>query len=172
MASIRAKMQASGQGPNSKPYPEGGNEGELMGQIPMALQLVPAVAASLSGRARCWASSCPQRTCPPEIGLRRRHSERRNHLARGRGSPARSRTGEQNGAIRSGVGGGRRRNQEECGIAKHGPNGGREAVSQAHDRIREAVNRNKKEKLTVLLHHVSVDVLRWAFLQLEETVCT
>src|SRR6516225_10611515 len=40
---------------------------------------------------------------------------------------------------------------------------GREAVSQAQDRIREAVNRNKKEKLTALLHHVSVDVLRWAF---------
>src|SRR5215813_13438838 len=35
---------------------------------------------------------------------------------------------------------------------------GREAVSQAQDRIREAVNRNKKEKLTALLHHVSVDV--------------
>jgi RNA-directed DNA polymerase len=31
----------------------------------------------------------------------------------------------------------------------------REAVSQAQDRIREAVNRNKKEKLTALLHHVS-----------------
>ena len=32
---------------------------------------------------------------------------------------------------------------------------GREAVSQAQDRIREAVNRNKKEKLTALLHHGS-----------------
>src|SRR5258708_37374680 len=29
---------------------------------------------------------------------------------------------------------------------------GREAVSQAQDRIREAVNRNKTEKLTALLH--------------------
>ena len=37
-----------------------------------------------------------------------------------------------------------------------------EAVSQAQARIRGAVNRNKKEKLTALLHHVSVDVLRWA----------
>src|SRR5499427_8722584 len=45
---------------------------------------------------------------------------------------------------------------------------GREAVSQAQDRIREAVNRNKKEKLTALLHHVSVDVLRWAFFNLKK----
>ena len=35
---------------------------------------------------------------------------------------------------------------------------GREAVSQAQARIRGAVNRNKKGKLTALLHHVSVDV--------------
>ena len=43
----------------------------------------------------------------------------------------------------------------------------REAVSQARDRIREAVNRNNKEKLTALLHHVSVDVLRAAFFALK-----
>jgi RNA-directed DNA polymerase len=42
----------------------------------------------------------------------------------------------------------------------------REALSQAQRRIREAVNRNKKEKLTALLHHISVDVLRAAFLAL------
>src|SRR2546430_13131168 len=36
----------------------------------------------------------------------------------------------------------------------------REAVSQAQDRIRGAVTRNKKEKLTALLHHITVDVLR------------
>jgi RNA-directed DNA polymerase len=45
---------------------------------------------------------------------------------------------------------------------------GREAVSQAQDRIREAVNRNKKENLTALLHHVGVDVLRWAFFSLKK----
>src|SRR5215510_1092609 len=45
---------------------------------------------------------------------------------------------------------------------------GREAVSQAQHRIREAVNRNTKEKLTALLHHVSVDVLRWAFFNLKK----
>ena len=45
---------------------------------------------------------------------------------------------------------------------------GREAVSQAQDRIREAVNRNTKEKQTALLHHVNVDVLRWAFFNLKK----
>jgi len=43
----------------------------------------------------------------------------------------------------------------------------REAVSQARDRIREAVNRNRKEKLTALLHHVSLDLLRVAFFALK-----
>lgn len=43
----------------------------------------------------------------------------------------------------------------------------RAAVSQAQKRIREAVNRNKKEKLTALLHHVSIDFLRAAFLTLK-----
>ena len=37
----------------------------------------------------------------------------------------------------------------------------RETVTQAQARIRGAVTRNKKEKLTALLHHVSIDVLRW-----------
>ncbi len=35
----------------------------------------------------------------------------------------------------------------------------REAVSQAQGRIREAVNRNNKERLTALLHHVDIDCL-------------
>jgi RNA-directed DNA polymerase len=43
----------------------------------------------------------------------------------------------------------------------------REAVSQARGRIREAVNRNSKERLTALLHHISVDVLRAAFFALK-----
>jgi RNA-directed DNA polymerase len=43
----------------------------------------------------------------------------------------------------------------------------RKAVSQARARIREAVNRNKKEKLTALLHHASVDCLRAALLALK-----
>ena len=44
----------------------------------------------------------------------------------------------------------------------------REAVSQAQARIRGAVIRNEKEKLTALLHHVSVDVLRWAFFNIKK----
>ena len=43
----------------------------------------------------------------------------------------------------------------------------RVAVSQAQGRIRDAVNRNRKEKLTALLHHVNVDVLRAAFFALK-----
>src|ERR1700722_19918034 len=43
----------------------------------------------------------------------------------------------------------------------------RAAVSQAQCRIQEAVNRNRKERLTALLHHVSVDVLRGGFLSLK-----
>lgn len=42
------------------------------------------------------------------------------------------------------------------------------AVSQAQGRIREAVIRNRKEKLTALLHHISVDVLRAGFLSLKK----
>src|ERR671933_680702 len=41
----------------------------------------------------------------------------------------------------------------------------RAAVSQAQERLRQAVARNGKEKLTALLHHVSLDTLRWAFLE-------
>ena len=41
----------------------------------------------------------------------------------------------------------------------------RVAVSQAQDRLRQAVARNKKERLTALLHHVSLDTLRWAFFE-------
>jgi RNA-directed DNA polymerase len=44
----------------------------------------------------------------------------------------------------------------------------REAVSQAQARIREAVTRKPKEKLTALLHHVSVDMLRCAFSTLKK----
>jgi|SRR5262245_15966785 len=39
----------------------------------------------------------------------------------------------------------------------------REAVSQAQARIREAVTRNRQDKLTALLHHINVDVLRASF---------
>src|SRR3954469_17642515 len=45
---------------------------------------------------------------------------------------------------------------------------GREAVSQAQARIRGAVSRYRKEKLTALLHHVSIEVLEWAFFSLKK----
>jgi RNA-directed DNA polymerase len=41
-------------------------------------------------------------------------------------------------------------------------------VSQAQARIREAVTRNPGEKLTALLHHVTVETLRSAFLSLKK----
>jgi RNA-directed DNA polymerase len=44
----------------------------------------------------------------------------------------------------------------------------RAAVSQAQRRIREAVNRNRKGRLTAVLHHVTVDFLRAAFLTLRK----
>ena len=43
----------------------------------------------------------------------------------------------------------------------------RAAVSQAQARLREAVTRNKKEKLTALLHHITIDLLRAAFFALK-----
>ncbi len=44
----------------------------------------------------------------------------------------------------------------------------RAAVSQAQARIRGTVTRNKQEKLTALLHHVTVDVLRAAYFGLKK----
>src|SRR6202046_3037907 len=45
----------------------------------------------------------------------------------------------------------------------------REAVSQAQARIREAVTRNRQDKLTALLHHVNMEVLRASFFGLKKT---
>ena len=45
----------------------------------------------------------------------------------------------------------------------------REAVSQAQARIREAVTRNRQDKLTALLHHISIDVLRASFFGLKKS---
>ncbi len=39
----------------------------------------------------------------------------------------------------------------------------RGTVPQAVERIRQAVTRNPKERLTALLHHITPDTLRWAF---------
>ena len=44
----------------------------------------------------------------------------------------------------------------------------RETVSQTQARIREGVSRNPKERLTALAHHVTVDALKSAFLNLKK----
>jgi len=43
----------------------------------------------------------------------------------------------------------------------------RESVTQAADRIRQFVQREPRERLTALLHHITVDALRWAFFALK-----
>jgi hypothetical protein len=43
----------------------------------------------------------------------------------------------------------------------------RESVSQALDRIRQAARHRKKERFTTLFHHISLDLLRMAFLDLK-----
>jgi len=44
----------------------------------------------------------------------------------------------------------------------------RESVSQAADRIRRFVQREPRQRLTTLLHHVTVEALRWAFFELKK----
>jgi RNA-directed DNA polymerase len=44
----------------------------------------------------------------------------------------------------------------------------RDGVSQALERIRQAARRNRKEKFTALMHHISVDLLETAFLELRK----
>ena len=46
----------------------------------------------------------------------------------------------------------------------------RESVSQAVERIRQFVQREPQARLTTLLHHVTVDALRWAFFELKKNV--
>ena len=44
----------------------------------------------------------------------------------------------------------------------------RERVSQAAERIRQAVKRKPKEKLTALMHHITTDALCWSFYSLKK----
>ena len=44
----------------------------------------------------------------------------------------------------------------------------RESVTQAADRIRQFVQREPWVRLTALLHHVTVDAMRWAFFELKK----
>ena len=46
---------------------------------------------------------------------------------------------------------------------------GRESVSQAVERIRRAARRKPREKLTALMHHVTLDALRCAFFDLKKS---
>ena len=41
-------------------------------------------------------------------------------------------------------------------------------MSHAIDRIRQFVTREPRERLTALLHHITVDALRWSFHELRE----
>ena len=45
----------------------------------------------------------------------------------------------------------------------------RESVTQATDRIRQYVQREPRERLTTLLHHIMVEALRWAFFELKRS---
>jgi len=54
-------------------------------------------------------------------------------------------------------------NQQSTGRAQN-----RETVSQALERIRQAARQRKKEKFTALLHHISIELLGEAFLELKE----
>ena len=65
--------------------------------------------------------------------------------------------------------GGNKRNAEEQNTVR---TQSRDAVSQAQARIREAVTRNQEEKLTALLHHITIDYLRWSFYQLRKNAAT
>jgi len=65
--------------------------------------------------------------------------------------------------------GGNKRNAEEQNTDRTQSRG---SVSQAQARIREAVTRNRGEKLTALLHHVTIDSLRWSFFQLRKNAAT
>src|ERR1700759_2459890 len=44
----------------------------------------------------------------------------------------------------------------------------RESVSQALDRIRQVVKERKEERLTALLHHISIELLGEAFFALQK----
>ena len=59
------------------------------------------------------------------------------------------------------------RGPEERGRAKHTPDTGPGRVTQALARVRKAARQRRKEKFTALLHHLSVDLLREAFLVLK-----
>ena len=121
----------------------------LRGNREISIASPPVVAGRLTGRLGAIAAN----EYDGEVGL-----------ARGSGE-----AGEQGGFGRCGVCGAKGRGQGECGSAKHGPDAARAAVSNAQTRIRDAVTRNRQGKLTALLHHISIDVLRASFFDLKKS---
>src|SRR3982751_6014969 len=77
--------------------------------------------------------------------------------------PKKARTGaEEGGEPRAGAKG--KADQQSTRRALN-----RESVSQALDRLRQAARQRKKERFTALLHHINLDLLRMAFLDLKRT---
>jgi hypothetical protein len=74
---------------------------------------------------------------------------------------------EQSGPNRSGAGGAKGRAERNASQHSTHRTQGRERVSQALERVRQAARQRKKEKFTALLHHISIDGLRMAFVALK-----
>src|SRR5947208_1577347 len=74
--------------------------------------------------------------------------------------------GEQSGPPRCGAGEGKQRDREKCGSAKHGPNA--EPGSRVTGAGPHTWSCHQEEKLTALLHHITVDVLRRVFFKLKK----
>ena len=107
------------------------------------------VAGTLSGRPEAVADD----ECDGEVGPARSSEE----------------ASEQGGLGCCGARGAKGRGQGECGSAKHGPDAEPGSRVTAQARIREAVIRNRQGKLTALLHHINIDVLRASFFGLKKT---
>ena len=109
----------------------------------------PVVAGTLSGRPEAVADD----ECEGEVGPARSSRKRANKAASAAAELVERRGGaKENAELQSTV-----RTQS------------REAVSQAQARIREAVIRNRQGKLTALLHHLTIDVLRASFFGLKKS---
>ena len=85
--------------------------------------------------------------------------------------PAQSSAGRANKAVTTAAELGERRGgtKENADLQSTVRTQSREAVSQAQARIREAVTRNRQGKLTALLHHINIDVLRASFFGLKKS---
>lgn len=73
---------------------------------------------------------------------------------------------EQRRAISGGERGGKLFEQGEHRRGQHAPDTSRVSVSQGLRGVREAAHRDKKQKFTARLHHVTTDLLRDSFYSL------